>query len=139
VDFIVDSLNSTFDTNKFGIEIFFFSDTDKRTMSSKRTLDDEYTPGTFRIWAVESTDSSNKIKNYFQWRPVFYFYDPKNLENSTLSKQYDLKDNQMIPVGLGSVFFNSTKTASAMNISFGLPSNYCFFKIIFSVKSHDIN
>lgn len=121
VDFIIDSVPSAFNYSKFGINVVFLSDNTQINQESLRTLDDEYTPGTFRIYNIKIADETTKqTDNFFQWKPIFYYYNDKTLENSTLTKQYDIKGGQSIPESIGLAFFDSNKFMSGVNVSFGI-------------------
>lgn len=58
------------------------------------------------------------MKNYIQWKPIFYFNETKNLENSKNTLQYDFKENETMPNGLYEIFFPKNT-----NVSFGLRGN----------------
>jgi hypothetical protein len=60
------------------------------------------------------------VSSYFQWKPIFYYFDPKSLENSTLTMQYELKSGQEVPLGIGAAFYQNSASLMGMNISFGL-------------------
>ena len=123
IDFMLDSLITQFNSSKFGMNAVFLTDMAKTTLtkSSEKTLDDEYTPGTFTLWSVLAKDSNASVSSFFQWKPIFYYFDPKSLENSTLTKQYDLKSDQSVPLGIASAFYpNSVSNLIGMNVSFGL-------------------
>lgn len=115
----IDSLDPQFKDSKFGVNFVLLSKHENMTRTSLRTLDDEYTPGTFTLWNIESI-SENIKHNYIQWKPIFYFNNPSKLENSTITIQYDLKNNQPLPNGIGCAFFDPKSTAYAFNVSFGL-------------------
>jgi hypothetical protein len=122
IEFVIDSIEPRFNMSKFGLNVVYLTSLNQVQTSSKRTIDDEYTPGTFKIWNAEISDSSNSsvVRNFLQWKPVFYFSDPKSLENSTITRQYDLVEKSALSSGLGQVFFDSGVNFTAMNISYGL-------------------
>ena len=124
VDVVLDSLTPRFNMTKFGLGIVFLSDMSKNALarSSEKTLDDEYTPGTFTLWSVLAKDAkANTAQSFFQWKPIFYYYGMKSLENSTLTKQYDLVSSETVPLGIGAAFYpSSTVGLAGMNVSFGL-------------------
>lgn len=123
IEFQIDSVVPKSKYSKFGTNIVFLTDSIDLSIFSKRTIDDEYTPGTFRLWNAESLDNEKKARNYLQWKPIFYFSDPKSLENSTITQQYDSRSNDQISSGLGLVFYDESKLFTSMNISFGLEGN----------------
>ncbi len=77
LDFAINNVPASFELSKFGVEfIFAGSDENKLFESTKVTMDDEYTPGTFKIWDFEYK-TNEKTVSYFQCKPIFYFYEPK--------------------------------------------------------------
>ena len=84
----------------------------------------------------------NQKHNFLQWKPIFYFNDPRTLENSTITIQYPLENNQSVPNGIGAAFFNQTSNAYAFNISFGLQGNekdgYYYIQTNYSVWSFSV-
>lgn len=123
IEFQIDSIVPRSQFSKFGTNVLFLTDSIDLSISSKRTIDDEYTPGTFRLWNAETLDSDKKSRNYLQWKPIFYFSDPKSLENSTITQQYDSRTNDQESTGLGQVFYDHERLFTSMNISFGLEGN----------------
>jgi hypothetical protein len=125
IDFQIDSINATFNSTKFGLETIFLTTDMNLDKSKKKTLDDEYTPGTFTLWSVLNKNSNSSVTSFFQWKPIFYYNKPKSLENSTLTMQYEFSSNESVPLGLGSVFFaSSVSTLKGMNISLGLQGDH---------------
>jgi hypothetical protein len=120
IDLIIDSVETSFNMSKFATKIVFLSEFDNASLKNKKTLDDEYTPGTFQLWNVQITDKENQAQNYLEWKPVFYYWDPASLENSTITKEYDVKPGDMIPLGIGSAVYNSKVLVNSMNVSFGI-------------------
>ena len=123
LDFIVDSLNCTFKDAKIALNVVFLSPLNSVDFSFEKTLDDEYTPGTFKLWNVQMKDESSNVQNFFQWKPIFYFYSPLSLENSTITKQYKVVQSEAAPVGIGRSYFSPTTLYYAMNVSYGLEGN----------------
>ena len=124
VDFIIDSVECKFKDSKFGLGVYFLSKKNQISMTSERNLDDEYTPGTFKLFNVKVADkATNATTNFFQWKPIFYLEDPRTLEKSTITFQYKVVDNLEVPVGIASAFFDNSTKAHAMNISFGIEGN----------------
>jgi hypothetical protein len=126
IDFVVDSIEPSFAYSKFGVTFMFLADLDGVRLTNKKSLDDEYTPGTFQQRTVEAYDAlasdTSKIHNYMQWKPIFYYFNDKTLENSTQTRHYEvIVNNRVIPNSIALAFYRaSTQRASALNISFGL-------------------
>lgn len=123
IDFQIDSVDPKSAYSKFAINFLFLSDSQNLAITTKRTIDDEYTPGTFKLWNAEVLNSENSAINYLQWKPIFYYSDPKSLENSTITKQYDSKSSDSGACGLGLAFYDEYKLFTSMNVSFGLEGN----------------
>jgi hypothetical protein len=124
VEFIIDGVEPQFNLTKFAINVIYLTTQPTVSKASLSTIDDEYTPGTFKLWNAEITDANGTVHNHLQWKPIFYFATPKTLENSTITKQYDLaSSNQSVSTGIGRALFPADKQYTAMNVSFGLPGN----------------
>lgn len=123
IDFVVDSVVAKYNHSKFALNVILSTNEANVVKESKRSLDDEYTPGTFRLWSVESKDESNAVKSFLQWKPIFYYFSPKSLENSTITREYELHKNDSSINGIGLAFFNIDTLYPALNISFGLPGD----------------
>lgn len=76
-----------------------------------------------RLWSVQAKSENNEVKSYLQWKPIFYYFSPKTLENSTITKEYELRKNDSLASGISLSFFDSAKHYPALNISFGLPGD----------------
>jgi hypothetical protein len=125
IDFIVDSVPSTFNQSKFGINIISVSDLQNYDLKKVKSLDDEYTPGTFQIFTVETMDTQMQVQSFFQWKPIFYFVRTLSLEDSTETGQYILGLNRTLPLSLASAYFDSNLPKyTEFNVSFGIAGNY---------------
>jgi hypothetical protein len=123
VEFVIDDVQPVFNMSKFGVNVIYLTKYDLITKTSLSTIDDEYTPGTFKLWNADVTDESGSVRNHLQWKPIFYFATPKTLENSTITHQYDLSDNKVVSTGIGRSVFGPDRKFKAMNVSFGLEGN----------------
>jgi len=127
VDLVLD-LPATWHDSKFAAEFLYMSSGDDYKIETKSTMDDEYTPGTFKIWNVQFSKKGNEKtdQTFFQCKPIFYYYEPRALENSTLALKYDLEpvskafDTELL---YGALFGNNP-TIYGMNVSFGIEGAY---------------
>lgn len=120
IEFIIDHIEPIYNMSKFGLNVIYLTEFEKVTTNSIRTIDDEYTPGTFKLWNAEVADET-QTRNYLQWKPIFYYEAPKTLESSTLTKKYELKSkSEASTSALGLAFYESGKLFTSMNVSFGL-------------------
>ncbi|KAI3387049.1 hypothetical protein SNEBB_001268 [Seison nebaliae] len=109
----------------------------------KRSLDDEYTPGTFTMDSVKSKDDM-----FFQWKPVTYTYQKRSVNNISQTRSYDLRREEStfdksIPYSLVRSFYYDNDAIfdgckMSINISIGQPhdhfyaySNYTTFTFLF--------
>lgn len=129
MDLVIDS-PATWHLSKFALQFLYLSNAQESVFSSKKTMDDEYTPGTFTIWNIEFNGANGTTEGFFQCKPSFYFSEPKTLENSTLARSYNLKKNINIEqkqefVSLALALFDQERwdKAVGMNISFGIQGN----------------
>lgn len=129
MDVIIDS-PANWHLSKFALQFLYLSNAQESVFSNKKTMDDEYTPGTFTIWNIEFNGVNGTTENYFQCKPSFYYSEPKTLENSTLARSYKLKENidiynktefQSLAISLFDK--NMLNKAIGMNISFGIAGN----------------
>lgn len=118
IDYII-NVPATFRLSKFGMELALLSSATQMDFTSKKTMDDEYTPGTFKLWNIEFKEA-NSTANFFQCKPIFYFYDPSTLENSTLALKYDIQKDRQMPQGIINGLFDAKSPVYAMNVSFGI-------------------
>jgi hypothetical protein len=123
VEFVIDNIEPVFNMSKFGVNVIYLTKYDSITKTSLSTIDDEYTPGTFKLYNADITDTDGSVHNHLQWKPIFYFATPKVLENSTITHQYDLSGNQEVSTGIARSLFGGSKQFKAMNVSFGLEGN----------------
>lgn len=122
LDIIIDT-PASFEFSKFGMEFLYLSDGDSFNLTEKITMDDEYTPGTFKLWNIEFNKNKNEAQNYFQTKPIFYFYDPRTLENSTLVQKYEAERKLEVPNSIANGFFDGKNLAYGMNFSLGIEGN----------------
>lgn len=123
IDFALDSVNATFKLSKFAINVQFQSDVNDITLLNQKTLDDEYTPGTFQQWTIkvfDEKDDAKKYHNYLQWKPIFYFDKERTLENAAITKYYPIGKNENASAGINWAFYDDSNVASSINISLGL-------------------
>jgi len=123
LDFALDSVNATFKLSKFALNVQFQSEVNGITLLNQKTLDDEYTPGTFQQWTIkvyDDKDDSQKYHNYFQWKPIFYFDKERTLENAAITKYYPIGKNENASPGINWAFYNNSIMTSSINISLGL-------------------
>merc|ERR1712127_43606 len=118
LDLIMD-VPANFHLSKYAVEMLFLSNSESRDLKVSSTMDDEYTPGTFKIWDYKFETKNKTIESYFQCKPIFYFWEPKALENSTLVSKYDIQDDLPVPSGISKSLF-SGRVTSGMNFSFGI-------------------
>lgn len=118
VDLIID-VPAKFHLSKFGAEIMMMSGASTFSSEVKTSMDDEYTPGTFKLWNFQFVEK-NTTSNYLQCKPIFYYYEPKALENSTLAIKYDVETNHTMPASIASALFTEANKVYAMNVSFGI-------------------
>lgn len=115
IDFII-NVPATFELSKFAAEFVFASSGAEMSQTTKTTMDDEYTPGTFKIWNFEFNNGNSSV-NYFQCKPIFYYYEPKALENSTLAIKYDTVASTEMPPSIAKGLFTKSYVT---NFSFGI-------------------
>lgn len=126
MDVVIDS-PATWHLSKFALEFLYVSGAGGMAFTSSKTIDDEYTPGTFTVWNIEFRNAS-RTESFFSCKPSFYYSRPSNLENSTLARAYTVKDkidvtldvNNLSPLAQALFGSAALKQAYGMNISFGI-------------------
>ncbi|KAK0182740.1 hypothetical protein PV327_000842 [Microctonus hyperodae] len=97
IDFIINHLrtNSYFDHSRFGIELTIVSHgntNNPMTIDTKKSLDDEHTPGVFELVEVRTQEKNVKYlqSGYLQWRPVSYTSSRRDVASATETMHYRL-------------------------------------------------
>ncbi|XP_064620459.1 glycosylated lysosomal membrane protein B-like [Lineus longissimus] len=126
-DFTIDHMKPSYTNSRFALEMIMVTSDkpdDKMTVITKKSLDDEYTPGIFKI--VDWRSHPDQLGAYMQWKPVCYKKNVRTMADSTSTRMYDLQDVTTIPErSLASAYFGKELTErkiamKANNISFGL-------------------
>lgn len=97
VDLVLDRLstNSSFTNSRFALEVLLASsDTVNTTATivSKKSLDDEHSPGVFMLMDLQTPMTEPGKGGYLQWRPVAYVAKERDLSNSTETRSYGVKN-----------------------------------------------
>ncbi|XP_008557620.1 glycosylated lysosomal membrane protein [Microplitis demolitor] len=99
VDFIINHFrgNSSFEKSRFGLELMIVSmgnPSSTMMIDTKKSLDDEYTPGIFETVEMKTPELNTKNKKresgYLQWRPVSYLTSHRDVTSSTDTIYYNL-------------------------------------------------
>ncbi|XP_059610841.1 glycosylated lysosomal membrane protein B-like [Phlebotomus argentipes] len=132
IDLILDSIltNETFPQPRFAIEVVLVameSRKDNYTVVVRKSLDDEFTPGIFKIVNVASPASVNASSGgYLQYRPVSYTHEERDVSTSTQTYQSSPATPSNAIKKLNNTLFRSifgdsveTMLVQALNVSFG--------------------
>ncbi|GAB0092780.1 glycosylated lysosomal membrane protein [Sergentomyia squamirostris] len=132
IDLILDSVhtNETFPQPRFAIEVVLVAmepRKDNYTVVVRKSLDDEFTPGIFKIINVASPASLNASSGgYLQYRPVSYTHEERDVTTSTQTYQSSPATPNNAIKKLNNTIFRSifgdsveTMLVQALNVSFG--------------------
>jgi len=89
----------------------------KQHLSLTKSLDDEFTPGVFKLLSLESGASG-----FLQWRPVAYTDPDFTIEHSTTAREYNVTTDQQPPASalLRAYNFDSGAWRNQLPVTFGL-------------------
>lgn len=117
--------NYTSANTRFALEFYIIQlGVNGTKFSSSKYIDDQYTPGIFNAWQIESV--SQIYQSSMLWKPVVYQNNERSTEKYTLMEMYDLKNNITLVPSIDQGIFNSfyiTPYVSAFNISLGRASD----------------
>ncbi|CAF1985250.1 unnamed protein product [Rotaria magnacalcarata] len=130
--------NYTLPNTRFALEFYIIQLGIEGThFSSSKYIDDQYTPGIFNVWQIQSLSSI--YPSSMLWKPVVYQGVDRKVEKTTLMAIYDLRNNVILTPSIDQGIFNSLYSkpyVSAFNISLGRPkdgffakSNYTFIQL----------
>lgn len=116
---------------RYGLEVVvssassFMDDGIKKT----RSMDDEYTPGTFDTCRMELSDPTieNGFDNFIMWKPVGYSGSSRSLQNA-INLQYSSPYKYENVGGLIDAYYGQNNySARSFNISFGISGDKLFY------------
>ncbi|XP_067665535.1 glycosylated lysosomal membrane protein B-like [Haliotis asinina] len=138
-DFTLDNFTPAFSMSRFALELAVISDSHKEEMSIKETksIDDEYTPGIFRVTNLVTRPKDPVDGAFIQWKPVSYQDSPRSRSVATSVKSYELGDTKnvtsLLKTSLAYAYFSDAMFTDSMNaittnISFGLSKDGSYTK-----------
>uniref|UniRef100_A0A1B0CDC9 Secreted protein n=3 Tax=Lutzomyia longipalpis TaxID=7200 RepID=A0A1B0CDC9_LUTLO len=132
IDLVLDTVqtNDSFPQPRFAIEVVLVAMEPKKdnyTVVVKKSLDDEFTPGIFKIVNVASPASVNASSGgYLQYRPVSYTDEDRDVSTSTQTYQSSPATPNNAIKKLNNTVFRSifgdsveTMLVQSLNVSFG--------------------
>ncbi|XP_076465814.1 glycosylated lysosomal membrane protein B-like [Babylonia areolata] len=142
MNFVLDKYVPKYNKSRFALEMTIVANHTSQDMSVEETksIDDEYSPGVFRVVNWYSAGKSNK--GYVQWKPVCYLAAERARAVGTEVMRYDLQNrtaagsgvNQLLEESLAQAFFgrelNDSKTVTqrTLSVSFGLSQDGFYLK-----------
>ncbi|CAF1232747.1 unnamed protein product [Adineta steineri] len=122
--------NYTSPKTRFAMEYYIIQlGVEGTQLSTSKYIDDQYTPGIFNVWRVESL--SPIYLSSMLWKPVVYQSDDRSIEKNTLMNVYNLSNKiDLQPLIDQGIFIALYKKpyVSAFNISFGRANDGFFTK-----------
>ncbi|KAJ9584542.1 hypothetical protein L9F63_021113, partial [Diploptera punctata] len=97
VDLVIETLktNSSFTNSRYAIDVILASNDNASStvvLESKKSLDDENSPGVFTVVDLYTPSISSGRGGYLQWRPVAYIAKERDISNSTDTNVYGVLD-----------------------------------------------
>ncbi|CAF1015082.1 unnamed protein product [Adineta steineri] len=122
--------NYTSPKTRFAMEYYIIQlGVEGTQLSTSKYIDDQYTPGIFNVWRVESL--SPIYLSSMLWKPVVYQSDDRSIEKNTLMNVYNLSNKiNLQPLVDQGIFIALYKKpyVSGFNVSFGRANDGFFTK-----------
>ncbi|XP_046332564.1 glycosylated lysosomal membrane protein-like [Haliotis rufescens] len=136
-DFTLDNFMPSFSMSRFAVELAIISQSKKEDMSIEETksIDDEYTPGVFRITNLKARPKDQANGAFVQWKPVCYQDTPRSRSVATSVQKYALGDiknvTSLLKSSLAYAYFSDdlfSMNSATTNVSFGLSKDGSYTK-----------
>ncbi|GAB1604937.1 glycosylated lysosomal membrane protein-like [Argonauta hians] len=132
--FTVDHFPADFPHTRFALGVTYIS-SGKSTfkINSDKSLDDEYTPGVFRVtsWTSSEKSKPKPHKSFMQWKSVCYLTAAYDRTDSTSVQHYPFKDTTVGTVNssIAYKFFHLKQDAAMKSsfVSFGLSGDEKYY------------
>ncbi|XP_022257747.1 glycosylated lysosomal membrane protein A-like isoform X1 [Limulus polyphemus] len=138
LNIVLNEMKSHFTGSRFALEFLFFSsdvsheNIDPIAIESRKSVDDEYTPGVFKRYVLTTPSSrSNGSGGYLHWKPVCYTNYKRTIAHSSDSSTYGIQyTNTSQPFSIVKAFFgpSDNNSMSAFNVSFGSAGDGFYLK-----------
>lgn len=112
----------SYKNSRFTFELFFIAP-GKEGYSTKKTrfIDDQYTPGSFNVWQLNSLEESLHPSSML-WKPVVYLTEDRSIEDNTLMQIKKIQNNVIRDETIDQGIYLSLLPQpyiSALNVSIG--------------------
>ncbi|GFR68750.1 glycosylated lysosomal membrane protein [Elysia marginata] len=152
LDFVLANYTPTFSKSRFALEavLVSLSNNKKMAIDETQSIDDEYSPGVFRINNLLSNPSHQMTAGFLQWKPVSYLSNDRGRKSATKVKHYEIVDTrdrdlamsqvQSSVVGalFGDIWNRTDVIIKSTNISFGLNGDGFYLKNNYTVWSSSV-
>ncbi|XP_043225608.1 glycosylated lysosomal membrane protein-like [Amphibalanus amphitrite] len=109
--------SSGYKHSRFGVQMTTVGNR-SQSLQVIKSLDDEYTPGVFKLVSLSSSATS---AGYLQWRPVAYTAPEYIIEHSTTARHYAVRAaNATAASPLLRAYFGERALTHQLNVTFGL-------------------
>ncbi|ESO94478.1 hypothetical protein LOTGIDRAFT_118279 [Lottia gigantea] len=147
-DFLLNDFKASYTQSRFAIEVVVIgSSKDRPKISETESLDDEYTPGVFKMFDWSTKPSNKNNGGYLEWKPICYTKTDRDRLSGTFVAYYSetnakeqggLLEESIAYTYFGNVLFTTKYSKSATNISFGLSKDGFYTKTNYTVWSGSI-
>lgn len=152
LDFVLANYTPSFTKSRFALEAVFVSLSDNKDMAIDETesIDDEYSPGVFRINNLLPNPSHQMSSGFLQWKPVSYLSTDRGRKSATKVKHYEIVDirdrelavtqleSSVVEAVFGAVWNRSDVIIKSTNVSFGLSGDGFYLENNYTVWSSSI-
>ncbi|XP_050400032.1 glycosylated lysosomal membrane protein B isoform X2 [Patella vulgata] len=148
LDLLLNNLTAMYDKSRFSVGVVMIGTSqDKPDITETRSLDDEYTPGVFKMFDWSTKPCLKEDGGYLEWKPICYTSSSRNRLSGTYVNSDDRTDGMNQKHYLersvaysyfGDKLFSADMTTSGTNISFGLSEDGFYVKKNYTVWSATI-
>ncbi|KAK7492655.1 hypothetical protein BaRGS_00016134 [Batillaria attramentaria] len=138
INFVLDKFVPSFNKSRFALEVVMVSQetSDSMYLEETKSIDDEYSPGVFRVVNWYTMGSHRHDGGYLQYKPVCYMKKERSRASGTETSHYALVDPMDFPdlgsilnISLARAFFgNQSVVRQSTNVSFGLSQDGFYVK-----------
>ncbi|KAK6180494.1 hypothetical protein SNE40_012639 [Patella caerulea] len=148
LDLLLNNLTVLYEKSRFSVGVVMIGTSqDKPDITETRSLDDEYTPGVFKMFDWSTKPSSKEDGGYLEWKPICYTSSSRNRLSGTYVNSDDRTDGMHQKHYLersvaysyfGDKLFSTEVVTSGTNMSFGLTQDGFYVKKNYTVWSATI-
>ncbi|XP_064608524.1 glycosylated lysosomal membrane protein-like [Liolophura sinensis] len=94
LDFTLNKISPLYKQSRFGLEVVVLSEDSPSSVPTdfhtEQSIDDEYTPGVFKVTNWVTNKAEKKDEGFIQWKPVCYVRPSRSRSDATYVRTYTL-------------------------------------------------